>query len=164
MRAVVVHAINQAAVDFYGRFGFRGLSEVPRSLMVTLAELTMPAMGDRNPFKPRGAGSNPVGGTLASPDGSVGAKRDELLLRTPCDVEERDELRLGRIHDEIERGFDALRDIDDGVSIFGSARVEEGHRWYELCRETASCLVGHGFSVITGGVPGLMEAATRGPS
>jgi hypothetical protein len=44
----------------------------------------------------------------------VGARRDELLLRTPCDVEEQDDLRLGRIHDEIERGFDALRDIDDG--------------------------------------------------
>lgn len=39
VRAVVVHAINQAAVDFYERFGFRGLSEAPRSLMVTLAEL-----------------------------------------------------------------------------------------------------------------------------
>jgi hypothetical protein len=39
VRAVVVHAINQAAVDFYERFGFRGLSEAPRSPMVTLVEL-----------------------------------------------------------------------------------------------------------------------------
>jgi GNAT superfamily N-acetyltransferase len=39
VRAVVVHAINQAAVGFYEHFGFRGLSEAPRSLMVTLAEL-----------------------------------------------------------------------------------------------------------------------------
>ncbi len=96
------------------------------------------------------------------PNGSSGGKHDELLLRTPSDVEEQDDLRLGRIHDEIERGFDALRDIDDGVSIFGSARIGEGHRWYELCRETAACLVDHGFSVITGGGPGLMEAANRG--
>jgi uncharacterized protein (TIGR00730 family) len=92
----------------------------------------------------------------------VGARRDELLLRTPCDVEEQDDLRLGRIHDEIKRGFDALRDIDDGVTIFGSARIGEGHRWYELCREIAACLVDHGFSIITGGGPGLMEAANRG--
>lgn len=99
---------------------------------------------------------------MASPDASAGAKRDELLLRTPCDVEEQDDLRLGRIYEEIERGFDALRDIDDGVSIFGSARVGEDHRWYELCRKTAACLAGHGFSVITGGGPGLMEAANRG--
>jgi hypothetical protein len=92
----------------------------------------------------------------------VGARRDELLLRTPCDVEEQDDLRLGRIHDEIERGFDALRDIEDGVTIFGSARIDEGHRWYELCREISACLVNHGFSIITGGGPGLMEAANRG--
>jgi uncharacterized protein (TIGR00730 family) len=93
---------------------------------------------------------------------STGAKRDEHLLRVPSDVEAEDDIRLQRIHDEVERGFDALRDIDDGVSIFGSARVEEGHRWYELCRETAACLAGHGFTVITGGGPGLMEAANRG--
>jgi len=99
---------------------------------------------------------------LASPNGSPGGKHDELLLRIPCDVEEQDDLRLGRIRDEIDRGFDALRDIDDGVSIFGSARIAEGHRWYELCRETAACLAKHGFSVITGGGPGLMEAANRG--
>jgi uncharacterized protein (TIGR00730 family) len=99
---------------------------------------------------------------LAGSNGSVGARRDELLLRTPCDVEEQDDLRLGRIHDEIERGFDALRDIDDGVTVFGSARIGEGHRWYGLCREVSACLVEHGFSVITGGGPGLMEAANRG--
>jgi len=93
---------------------------------------------------------------------STGAKRDEHLLRVPADVEAEDDVRLERIHDEVERGFDALRDIDDGVSIFGSARIEEGHRWYELCRETAACLAGHGFTVITGGGPGLMEAANRG--
>ncbi len=92
----------------------------------------------------------------------MGAKRDEHLLRVPHDVEAEDDVRLQRIHDEVERGFDALRDIDDGVSVFGSARIEEGHRWYELCRETAACLAGHGFTVITGGGPGLMEAANRG--
>ena len=99
---------------------------------------------------------------MAGSNWSVGAKRDELLLRTPCDVEEQDDLRLERIHDEIERGFDALRDIDDGVTVFGSARISEGHRWYGLCREVSACLVDHGFSIITGGGPGLMEAANRG--
>jgi uncharacterized protein (TIGR00730 family) len=91
-----------------------------------------------------------------------GAHRDRELLRQPCDVEERDELRLQRIHAEVERGFDALRDIENGVSVFGSARVPEGHRWYELGRETAACLAKHGFTIITGGGPGLMEAANRG--
>ncbi|HXS46210.1 MAG TPA: TIGR00730 family Rossman fold protein [Solirubrobacterales bacterium] len=91
-----------------------------------------------------------------------GARRDAELLRQPCDVEEQDELRLDRIRAEVDRGFDALRDVDDGVSVFGSARVAEGHRWYGLCRETAACLARHGFTVITGGGPGLMEAANRG--
>jgi len=45
VRAVVVHAINRAAVDLYERFGFRGLSEAPRSLMVTLAELNEAGYG-----------------------------------------------------------------------------------------------------------------------
>jgi hypothetical protein len=79
-----------------------------------------------------------------------------------AEAEAGDDVRLARIHDEVERGFDALRDIEDGVSVFGSARVAEGHRWYELCRETAACLTRHGFTVITGGGPGLMEAANRG--
>ena len=93
---------------------------------------------------------------------AANGRHDRELLRSPCDVEEEDDLRLDRIEAEIDRGFDALRDIEDGVSIFGSARVKEGHRWYELCRETAACLAGHGFTVITGGGPGLMEAANRG--
>ncbi len=93
---------------------------------------------------------------------SPGARRDRELLRQPCDVADEDELRLERIHAEVERGFEALRDIEEGVSIFGSSRVAEHHPWYELARETAACLVHHGFSVITGGGPGLMEAANRG--
>jgi uncharacterized protein (TIGR00730 family) len=89
-------------------------------------------------------------------------ERDRQLLRQPCDVEEEDERRLDRIRTEVDRGFDALRDVDDGVSVFGSARIEEGHHWYELCRETGACLAKHGYTVITGGGPGLMEAANRG--
>jgi uncharacterized protein (TIGR00730 family) len=91
-----------------------------------------------------------------------GAKRDRDLLCSPCDLEEQDELRLDRIKAEVDRGFDALRDIKDGVTIFGSARIAEDHPWYELCRETAACLARDGFTVITGGGPGLMEAANRG--
>ncbi|HEX5929201.1 MAG TPA: TIGR00730 family Rossman fold protein [Solirubrobacterales bacterium] len=95
-------------------------------------------------------------------DGNEGGKGDEHLLRVPCDAEGQDEARLYRIRAEVDAGFDALRDVEDGVSVFGSARVPEGHRWYELCRETGACLARHGFTVITGGGPGLMEAANRG--
>lgn len=98
----------------------------------------------------------------AAPESSGGTTRDQRLLRVPCDVEAEDDARLRRIHDEVEAGFDALRDVEDGVSVFGSARIAAGHPWYELCRETGACLADHGFSVITGGGPGLMEAANRG--
>jgi uncharacterized protein (TIGR00730 family) len=100
-----------------------------------------------------------MGGDGAKSDGM---RHDQNLLRVPVDKESDDERRLQRIHNEIEGAFTALRDIDEGVSIFGSARVEEGHRWYELARETAACLTHHGYTVITGGGPGLMEAANRG--
>jgi uncharacterized protein (TIGR00730 family) len=92
----------------------------------------------------------------------AGAKHDEHLLRVPGAGEEQDDVRLDRIRAEIDAGFDALRDVDDGVSVFGSARIGEGHRWYELSRETGACLAKHGLTVITGGGPGLMEAANRG--
>jgi uncharacterized protein (TIGR00730 family) len=90
------------------------------------------------------------------------ALHDERLLRVPADIEAEDEHRLDRIRAEIEHGFESLRDIEDGVSVFGSARIPEGHRWYELGRATGKCLAGHGFTVITGGGGGLMEAANRG--
>jgi uncharacterized protein (TIGR00730 family) len=100
-------------------------------------------------------------GAMADP-GPKGHKRDEELLCSPCDLEEEDEKRVERIGAEIDMGFDALRDVEDGVAVFGSARVAEDHPWYELCRETARCLASEGLTVITGGGPGLMEAANRG--
>jgi uncharacterized protein (TIGR00730 family) len=87
---------------------------------------------------------------------------DKRLLRVPFDVEAEDERRLDRIRAEVDAGFDAMRDVEDGVSVFGSARIAEDHPWYELCRETGACLARHGFAVITGGGAGLMEAANRG--
>ncbi|HMI81899.1 MAG TPA: hypothetical protein VK480_08950, partial [Solirubrobacterales bacterium] len=95
-------------------------------------------------------------------NGGDGARHDRHLLRVPVDKETDDARRVNRIHEEIDGAFHALRDVEEGVSIFGSARIAEDHPWYELCRETAVCLARHGYTVITGGGPGLMEAANRG--
>src|SRR4051812_45010817 len=100
-----------------------------------------------------------MGGDGADNDGMG---HDQRLLRVPVDEASDDERRVNRIHKEIEGAFHELRDIDEGVSIFGSARVEEGHRWYELAREPAACLPHHGSPVTPGGGRGLREAATRG--
>jgi uncharacterized protein (TIGR00730 family) len=68
-----------------------------------------------------------------------------------------------RIFLEFLRGFEFFGDIDRPcVTVFGSARFEPGHRYYELARELGSHLAKAGFAVMTGGGPGIMEAANRG--
>jgi len=73
-----------------------------------------------------------------------------------------DPWRSLRILSEFVDGFDALAGIDKAVTIFGSARTKEGHPDYEKARELAGLLAQDGFAVITGGGPGIMEAANRG--
>jgi uncharacterized protein (TIGR00730 family) len=74
-----------------------------------------------------------------------------------------DQLRVRLIADEFTKGFEAVANIPSpAVSIFGSARVREGHPAYAAARETARLFARAGFSVITGGGPGAMEAANRG--
>jgi uncharacterized protein (TIGR00730 family) len=69
--------------------------------------------------------------------------------------------RIARIERELARGFEALAGIS-GVSCFGSARVAEDDPRYAQARATGRGLATAGFTVITGGGPGLMEAANRG--
>jgi uncharacterized protein (TIGR00730 family) len=70
--------------------------------------------------------------------------------------------RLGRIVLEFIRGFRTLHFVGPCVTVFGSARFIDGHRWYELAQEMGRRLAGAGFTVMTGGGPGIMEAANRG--
>lgn len=70
--------------------------------------------------------------------------------------------RLFRIIGEFVDGFEGMTSLGPSVTIFGSARVTEGHRYYELVRDTAHRLSRAGLAVITGGGPGIMEAANRG--
>jgi len=67
-----------------------------------------------------------------------------------------------RIAVEFMRGFRALRALHPRVTVFGSARFAEGHRYYALAREVGAALARAGFSVLTGGGPGVMEGANRG--
>ena len=63
---------------------------------------------------------------------------------------------------EMFKGLRNLHFIGPCVTVFGSARFDESHRYYELAREMGRELVRHGFAVMTGGGPGIMEAANRG--
>jgi uncharacterized protein (TIGR00730 family) len=90
--------------------------------------------------------------------------QDEQLLRSPRPDEftHTDTWRVFRIMGEFVEGFDELATLTRGVSIFGSARVKADAPEYEAARETAALLAREGFAVMTGGGPGIMEAANRG--
>lgn len=70
--------------------------------------------------------------------------------------------RAFRIFRELIHGFRALHFVGPCVTVFGSARFLPGHRYYELTRELGARIARAGFAVMTGGGPGLMEAANRG--
>jgi len=70
--------------------------------------------------------------------------------------------RVAEITREFVEASLAFRDVEPAVTIFGSARLSESHPAYALARETARLLALEGFNVVTGGGPGIMEAANRG--
>ena len=93
-----------------------------------------------------------------------GKTQDEQLLETPKQDEftHTDTWRVFRIMGEFVEGFDDLATVTRGVSIFGSARTSPDNPQYKAAQETAALLARAGFAVITGGGPGIMEAANRG--
>jgi uncharacterized protein (TIGR00730 family) len=70
--------------------------------------------------------------------------------------------RLFRIMGELVEGFDTLADIVPAVTIYGSARLKADDKWYAQAEETARLLGKAGFNIMTGGGPGIMEAANKG--
>ena len=90
--------------------------------------------------------------------------QDEQLLETPRHDEftHTDTWRVFRIMGEFVEGFDDLATITRGVSIFGSARTPPDNPQYKAAQETAALLARAGYAVITGGGPGIMQAANQG--
>lgn len=90
---------------------------------------------------------------------------ERLLQREPVEEVEflhTDPWRVFRIMGEFVEGFDTLADLGPAISMFGSARVLPDDPWYRAAQETAARFVEEGFAVITGGGPGIMEAANKG--
>lgn len=77
-------------------------------------------------------------------------------------LEKEDSWRMFRILGEFVSGFDALSDVTPAVSIYGSARLKADDELYRKTEEIAEKLGRMGFSIITGGGPGVMEAANKG--
>lgn len=90
-----------------------------------------------------------------------GQSRDFVFLQGPR-LRRRELGTVIRVGRELIRGFRALHFVGPCVTVFGSARVDEGDPSYELARRMGAAMSGLGFTVITGGGPGIMEAANRG--
>jgi uncharacterized protein (TIGR00730 family) len=105
-------------------------------------------------------------GAVVVRDQQPGDRRteDQKLLRSrePLAGFQEDSWRTLRIMGEFVEGFDALAEVGPAISIFGSARVGRRNRYYGAARRLAAALVKEGFAIITGGGPGIMEAANRG--
>lgn len=86
---------------------------------------------------------------------------EEAFLARSCGAPADRESAI-RIFLEFLRGFETLCPPRPCVTVFGSARFAEGHRYYAMTRELGAALAEAGFGVMTGGGPGLMEAANRG--
>jgi uncharacterized protein (TIGR00730 family) len=91
---------------------------------------------------------------------------DQRLLdsRARADWKTKDAWRALRILSEFVEGFDSLADLPPAVSVFGSARAKPDSHEVELAERLGAALAKSGYAVITGGGPGVMEAANRGAS
>jgi len=87
--------------------------------------------------------------------------RDRLFLGGPR-LRRRELRTIFRVTREILHGFRSLHFAGPCITVFGSARLQEGHPHYELAREVGAAASHMGFAVMTGGGPGIMEAANRG--
>lgn len=106
---------------------------------------------------------NPTQGS-ADPLPQGRSTEDERLLQSSMGLEQwsMDSWRVFRIMGEFVEGFEEMAKIGTAVSVFGSARTKHDDPMYEACVETSRQLGNSGFSIITGGGPGIMEAANKG--
>ena len=89
------------------------------------------------------------------------AARPQRFLQGP-QSRWRELVMLVRAFREMLRGFRHLHFVGPCITVFGSARFPETHRYYQLAREVGAAIAAEGFTVMTGGGPGIMEAANRG--
>ena len=93
--------------------------------------------------------------------GPKSGQSDRTFLR-PAETKELDTWRVFKILAEFVQGFETMNGTSQGISIFGSAQLQENHPYSKLAHKTSRYFAKRGFSIITGGGPGLMAAANRG--
>ena len=88
--------------------------------------------------------------------------REAFKDKNWAEIKSTDSWVIFKIMSEFVEGFEKLAKIGPCVSIFGSARTKSDHKYYKVAEEVAYKLVQHGYGVITGGGPGIMEAGNKG--
>jgi len=86
----------------------------------------------------------------------------KIMIRDWTETQAHSSWQIFKIMAEFVEGFEKLAKIGPCISIFGSARTQPGHKYYELTVEIAQKLSKEGFGIISGGGPGIMEAANKG--
>ncbi|MDD2566830.1 MAG: TIGR00730 family Rossman fold protein [Thiovulaceae bacterium] len=89
-------------------------------------------------------------------------KKNELTKKYVREIKSTDVWSVFRILADFVKGFDDLGELGPTVTIFGSARLKEDNYYYQKAQQLASMLGERGFNIMTGGGPGIMEAANRG--
>ncbi|MGD9717987.1 MAG: TIGR00730 family Rossman fold protein [Sulfurimonadaceae bacterium] len=89
-------------------------------------------------------------------------KKNELTKKYVREIKSTDVWSVFRILADFVKGFDDLGELGPTVTIFGSARLKEDNFYYQKAQQLASMLGERGFNIMTGGGPGIMEAANRG--
>ena len=87
---------------------------------------------------------------------------NKIKLRDWTETRAHSSWQIFKIMAEFVHGFEEMAKMGPCISIFGSARTKPGHKYYELAVEIAKSLAEEGFGIITGGGPGVMEAANKG--
>ncbi len=88
--------------------------------------------------------------------------REKFKQKTWNEIKTNDSWAIFKIMAEFVEGFERLSKIGPCVTIFGSARTKEDHKYYKLAENIAYNLTSHGYGIVTGGGPGIMEAGNRG--
>jgi uncharacterized protein (TIGR00730 family) len=88
--------------------------------------------------------------------------KEKLNHKTWNEIKTNDSWAIFKIMAEFVEGYEKLSKIGPCVSIFGSARLKPGHKYYDLAESIAYKLSQHGYGVVTGGGPGIMEAGNKG--
>lgn len=104
---------------------------------------------------------------MSEQNGNIDPKQEERIRRAFKErdwneIKSADSWAIFKVMSEFVEGFEKLSKIGPCVSIFGSARTPRDHHYYKMAEEIAAKLVRHGYGVITGGGPGIMEAGNKG--